>query len=135
MDKAPLPIRVSVVLIKDTRILVVRHNENDEPFWALPGGWTKPGEELTETVVRALREETGFEIEVLGLLHADEAIYEDRTTHCLQLIYSANIVGEAVHPNPEGKFVRAEYVELERLTEDNFMSYIIATEMLKVIQY
>ena len=115
-------------MIKDTRILVARHIEDDGSFWALPGDWMKPGETLTETAVRELREETSLELEVLGLLYADDVFSEDDMTRGLQLIYSADIVGEEIHPNPEGKYLGVEYVELERLTEGNFKPYLVVKD-------
>lgn len=48
------------------RILMIRRTDND--LYALPGGRHELGETMTEAVVRETREETGFIIEVDGLV-------------------------------------------------------------------
>ncbi|QFU92944.1 NUDIX hydrolase [Amycolatopsis sp. YIM 10] len=48
------------------RILMIRRTDND--LYAIPGGQLELGETLTETAVREVREETGIECEVTGLI-------------------------------------------------------------------
>jgi 8-oxo-dGTP pyrophosphatase MutT (NUDIX family) len=53
------------------RVLLVHRVDNDR--WALPGGQVEVGERVAETVVREVREETGIDVEILGLV----GIYSD----------------------------------------------------------
>lgn len=48
------------------RILMIRRTDND--LYSIPGGQLELGETLTETAVREVREETGIECEVTGLI-------------------------------------------------------------------
>jgi ADP-ribose pyrophosphatase YjhB (NUDIX family) len=48
------------------RIGLVRRS--DDGTWGLVGGWLSPGESLLEGAVREMLEETGFTVEVTGLL-------------------------------------------------------------------
>lgn len=50
----------------DGRILLIHKVDND--LWALPGGGHDPGESITDTVVREVREETGLNVEVVRLV-------------------------------------------------------------------
>ena len=50
----------------DGRILMIRRTDND--LYALPGGGHELGETMTDTAVRETREETGFTIEIDGLV-------------------------------------------------------------------
>src|SRR5690606_26104352 len=53
------------------RVLMVQRSDNGR--WALPGGGHDVGESISDTVVREVREETGIEVEVVGL----SGIYTD----------------------------------------------------------
>ena len=50
----------------DGRILLLRRKDNDK--WTMPGGTMEFGESLVECAVREVREETGFDIEISGLI-------------------------------------------------------------------
>lgn len=53
------------------RILLIHRTDNDR--WALPGGALELGETVISTAVREVKEETGIDIEVSGLV----GIYSD----------------------------------------------------------
>ena len=55
-----------VVIDADQRILMIKRSDNGN--WAVPGGALDLGESLPETAVREVREETGIECEVTGLV-------------------------------------------------------------------
>jgi len=54
------------VLDDRDRVLLIHRTDND--LWALPGGAQEFGEYIAETAVRETREETGIDIEVIGLV-------------------------------------------------------------------
>ena len=66
-----VPAVTAVVTDDAGRVLLIRRTDNDR--WALPGGGTELGETVAQTVVREVREETGIDVEVLGLV----GIYSD----------------------------------------------------------
>ena len=51
---------------KDGRVLLVHRRDND--LWALPGGAQEIGEYVVDTAVRETREESGVDVEVIGLI-------------------------------------------------------------------
>jgi ADP-ribose pyrophosphatase YjhB (NUDIX family) len=53
------------------RLLLVHRTDNDR--WALPGGAIELGESVAQTAIREVREETGINIEVTGMV----GIYSD----------------------------------------------------------
>jgi ADP-ribose pyrophosphatase YjhB (NUDIX family) len=62
------------VVFHDDKLLYVREREDGQ--WTLPGGWADVGQSPAESVVREVREESGYEVKALKLL----AFY-DRDKH------------------------------------------------------
>ncbi len=56
---------VVVVVEEGARYLLV---EERDGFWALPGGKVRIGEDLIEAARREVREETGYDVEVQGVV-------------------------------------------------------------------
>ncbi|MFF8412475.1 NUDIX domain-containing protein [Streptomyces omiyaensis] len=62
-----LVVAASAVVTDDRgRILLQRRRDND--LWALPGGGMDRGDSLPGTAVREVKEETGLDVEVTGLV-------------------------------------------------------------------
>ncbi|SEE46071.1 ADP-ribose pyrophosphatase YjhB, NUDIX family [Streptomyces sp. 2112.3] len=61
-----VPAASAVVVDDSGRVLLQRRRDND--MWALPGGVMNIGESLPDCVVRETREETGFHVEVVGIV-------------------------------------------------------------------
>lgn len=68
----------AIVWKGDAVLLVRRAQEPAKGTWSLPGGVVEVGETLLEALCRELREETGIEVEVLGLSAFLERIFPDR---------------------------------------------------------
>ena len=61
-----VPSTTAVVTDEQARILLIKRRDND--LWALPGGGMDLGESIVETAVREVKEETGLDIAVTGLV-------------------------------------------------------------------
>src|SRR6476659_3719349 len=57
-----VPSVVAIVQDDQGRILMIHKTDNDK--WALPGGGHEPGETIADTVVREVKEETGYNVKV-----------------------------------------------------------------------
>jgi 8-oxo-dGTP diphosphatase len=69
---------VGAIVFKGDEVLLVRRGK--EPAlgeWSLPGGAVEVGETLEEALRRELLEETGIEVEILGLSSFLERIFPD----------------------------------------------------------
>jgi 8-oxo-dGTP diphosphatase len=54
-------IRVSAILRRETRILLVRQEKPGREYWLLPGGGVRAGESLVDALRRELEEEVGLD--------------------------------------------------------------------------
>jgi 8-oxo-dGTP pyrophosphatase MutT (NUDIX family) len=57
-----VPSVVAIVQDQRGRVLMIHKTDNDK--WALPGGGHEPGESIADTVVREVKEETGYDVQV-----------------------------------------------------------------------
>jgi 8-oxo-dGTP diphosphatase len=57
-------IRVSAILRRGSRILLVRQEKHGREYWLLPGGGVNAGETLVNALYRELGEEVGLEEEI-----------------------------------------------------------------------
>jgi 8-oxo-dGTP diphosphatase len=64
-------VRAQVVLVRDGRVLMVRHAHAGRAYWVLPGGAVEPGEDVADAAVREVLEETGLSIALERLLFVD----------------------------------------------------------------
>lgn len=73
----PIP-AVGVVVLRGDRVLLVqRGKEPRRGQWSLPGGAQKVGETVAEAARREVREETGLDVEILGLVDVVDSVIHD----------------------------------------------------------
>ena len=84
---------VGVCVIKDSRILLVRRRfAPGKGKWSVPAGYLDHGEEPKAHAVHELREETGLEIEIAGLIDVFHNPPEDGGATVL-ILYRGEIKG------------------------------------------
>ncbi len=73
----PIP-GVGALIIQDGCVLLVeRAKEPLKGYWSLPGGAMETGETLEGALCREVLEETGLEVDVLGLVEVFERVTRD----------------------------------------------------------
>ena len=69
---------VGAVIWRGNELLLVQRGKPPrEREWSLPGGAQHVGETVRETCLREIKEETGLEVEILGLLDVIDGIFKD----------------------------------------------------------
>jgi ADP-ribose pyrophosphatase YjhB (NUDIX family) len=61
-----VPAASAIVVDDQGRILLHRRQDND--MWALPGGKMELGESLADCAIREVKEETGLDVQVVGIV-------------------------------------------------------------------
>lgn len=95
-------IGLGAVVWKDGKVLMIQRGRPPrQGIWSLPGGLQLLGETVAEGIRREIREETGVEIELLGLVEVVDSVQQDPTGRVLYhytiIDYAARwLSGEAV---------------------------------------
>ena len=140
-EEAPRPNSLVVAtsaVVQDDHGNVLMQRRADSGNWALPGGAMEMGESLTDSVIREVREETGFDVEVTGIVgtYTDPrhiiAYSDGEVRRQFNICYTARIVGGELamsHESTEIRFVPpAEMSELpmhhtQRLRLEHFFQH------------
>jgi 8-oxo-dGTP diphosphatase len=117
----PVDVRVGAygVIIADDQILLTHWNEHGRTGWTLPGGGLEEYETPQQAAVREVREETGFDTEILDILGVDSmyVVPADRIAgqgplHVLRIVFRARIVGGSLTHEIGGSSDEARWVPL-----------------------
>ncbi|MER6343049.1 NUDIX hydrolase [Streptomyces sp. NPDC001595] len=97
-----LRVAAYAICVRDGQVLLARSPAPDGGReWVLPGGGVEHGEDPYDAVRRELLEETGYRIEVAGLLGVDSlrrteprrGLYGPVDLHAVRLVYGGRVVG------------------------------------------
>lgn len=77
----------------DDVVLIRRGQEPFNGMWCLPGGHVEAGEQVREAAVREVKEETGLDVELTGLLGIYDAPGRDPRGPVISIVYTAEAVG------------------------------------------
>ncbi len=108
----------NAIVVDGTRVLFGRRQPGGvEPGkWDIPGGFVELGESAEDATKREVREETGLEIELTGLLGVFHDHYDQWTTDTLSIIYFARPVGGTLGASDD--LVEVRWFERDALPED-----------------
>ena len=106
---------VGVVCLRDDSVLLIRRGTPPrQGEWSLPGGRIEPGERAVDAALRELREETGVEAEITGLIDVVDGLFPEAGRHYVLIDYAARwLSGEPVAGDDaiEARFVALDEVD------------------------
>ncbi|MCJ7445562.1 MAG: NUDIX hydrolase [Methanotrichaceae archaeon] len=127
--RTPLLAVDAVIFIEKGIVLIERKNPPFKGYYALPGGFVEVGETTVEAVCREVKEETGLEIEVVGLIDAYSDPKRDPRGHVVSISYLAIGHGNLANGSDAQS---VKIFEPERLPELAFDHKIIICDAMKL---
>lgn len=94
----------AIVLNEKGEILLIKRKK--DPFkdaWALPGGFVEYGERVEEATLREVKEETGLEVEIVGLHNVYSDPNRDPRGHTISIVYHCRIKGGILKGSDDAK--------------------------------
>lgn len=129
-----VPISVKGIIFEDNKVWL-RKNERDE--WELPGGKLDEGEQPEEAIVRELKEELGFSVEVADIIQV--YLYQieksqDESKGVLVTSYLCKLINKSGSFELKGEAGKAEFEkfpveELDNLNMPQFYKKAIAAAL------
>lgn len=98
-DSAMRPIpAVGVICLRGNEVLLIRRGTAPRiGEWSFPGGRIEPGERAADAALRELREETGVEARLTGLVDVVDGIFPDAGLHYVLIDFAAEwLAGDPV---------------------------------------
>ncbi|MGY6018292.1 NUDIX hydrolase [Streptomyces spinosirectus] len=122
-----LRVAAYAMCIRDEKILLARWIDGEgRPEWTLPGGGMEHGEDPYDTVLREVEEETGYLVEITGLLGVNSISrtasrrFGRRTDHHgVRLVYEARVRAGELRPEIGGSTDMAAWHPLTEVTALN----------------
>ncbi|QSO47346.1 NUDIX domain-containing protein [Alicyclobacillus mengziensis] len=106
------------LLIHDGHVLAIKYQENNQVFYALPGGGQETGESLHQNFKRECQEELGIDVKIGELMFVREWLDEERHVHQLEFIFECSSYTkiEAVHSVvPDGSQIGIEWLPIANI--------------------
>lgn len=102
------------------RLLLAHWNARTRGGWTLPGGGLEPGEDPETAARREVTEETGYEVQLEGVLGINSRVIPaarrlsdiDAPLHTLRIVYRARITGGRLRHEVGGTTDRAAWFAL-----------------------
>lgn len=115
---APVPC-VGVVCLRGDEVLLIRRGTPPrQGEWSLPGGRIEPGERAMDAALREVREETGIEAEIIGLIDVVDGLFPEAGRHYVLIDYAARwLAGEPVAGDDAAEARFAPLAEVDALID------------------
>lgn len=116
-------VRVAGILIEDDKILLTEQDVTKNRHWSLPGGGLEYGETIEQCIIREMKEETGLDVVIEGLLYVCDHFQDG--AHIVHVTVSLTRKGGILGTGNGAEFARGKIksvrmVPLDRLCNLGF---------------
>ena len=111
-------VRVSAIIIRVNKILLIHRKKNGEEYWVFPGGGVEDTETADEGILREVKEETSLDVlkcELAFMAYNEASKKEEPFYFCEVSDGEPEIVGEEKDKHGPGNWYHLEWVEINKL--------------------
>lgn len=117
-------VSVKAMVVHEDRLLLIKKIDSDGEYFIFPGGGQEHGEALTQTLIREVKEETGFAVEPGELVCIRDYIganheFRDNSSHFhqVELYFSAKLLkdGHTSADLPDAGQIGVEWLPLAKV--------------------
>ncbi|MCX8035235.1 MAG: NUDIX domain-containing protein [Candidatus Dojkabacteria bacterium] len=129
--------RTSGIILKDDKILLMFRRKLDREYYTLPGGKQEPNENISDTLIREIKEETNLKIikhRLLVEIHDHLFQKYEYFFVCDKFVGYPELGGEEKEKSCESNFYQLEWVPIERLSEINLLPHFIKYWLIENIE-
>lgn len=115
---------VGVFVFKNGKFLIgQRKNAHGVDTWSVPGGHLEFGEELKETAIREVKEETSMVITNVRFAAVTNDIFSEEDKHYVTIwVVSDWVEGDSKITEPD-KFINQKWVDFDSLPDNMFLPW------------
>ncbi|GAB1421519.1 NUDIX hydrolase [Anaerolineales bacterium] len=130
-------IDVRAAIFDEDRVLMVREL-SDDGRWTLPGGWCDVGDTPAESVKKEVKEEAGYEVEVVKLAAVLDRAREGHPPYpfsTYKLLFICKVVGgdgDHIHKHETGDL---HYFPIDALPADLSPNRVLPHQILRLYQH
>lgn len=113
-------VRVSAIITKGDKMLLMHRKKNGEEYWVFPGGGVEDIENSEEGIKREVKEETNLDVlkcELAFMAYNEASKTEQPFYNCEVSDGEPEIIGEEKEKNSPDNWYHLEWVEFKRLKD------------------
>lgn len=127
-------VRVSAIIIKNNKILLIHRKKNGEEYWVFPGGGVEDTETVKEGIVREVKEETNLDVLKCEFTFDsyNEASKKDEPFYLCEVSEGEpEIIGEEKDKHSPENWYQLEWVKISDINEIWLVPELAAREVVK----
>ena len=110
-------VRAAGILIKDNKVLLIRHQKGEDTYWLLPGGGVDYGETMEESLAREFSEECNIEVEVKGMAFVSQGIAPNGSKHIIHMSFAVEYKSGELMVGDEGILKEVRYLPIDEIED------------------
>ncbi|KHO62918.1 ADP-ribose pyrophosphatase [Thermoanaerobacter sp. YS13] len=125
---------VGGIVIKDNRVLLVRHTYGQfKGKWIIPGGHVEAGENIDDAVLREIKEETSIETHVKNIVSIRSILLPDGNSE-IYIVFLLDYVSG--RPTPDGiENDATAFFDIDKVIDDENVVYLSRYLIKKVLTH